>query len=179
MVTRRSGRREPGAVVLIEGGAGLGAAVGLLIAVSHAARHVAPRPCHAGHPAAALGNCLGESLNHTLMPYVTSALVGGLVGVAIVLSALLLWRLASRPVALAFAGARPPSTMSTRPRREPIHQRVRHEVWRRDEGCCVDCGSRDRLEFDHIIPVSRGGSNTARNIELRCESCNRRKSDRI
>jgi len=59
--------------------------------------------------------------------------------------------------------------------REAIPERVRHEVWRRDEGRCVDCGSRERLEFDHIIPVSRGGSNTARNIELRCQPCNRRK----
>lgn len=60
--------------------------------------------------------------------------------------------------------------------REAIPERVRHEVWRRDQGRCVDCGSRERLEFDHIIPVSKGGSNTARNIELRCEACNRRKS---
>jgi HNH endonuclease len=60
--------------------------------------------------------------------------------------------------------------------REAIPKRVRHEVWRRDQGRCVDCGSRERLEFDHIIPVGKGGSNTARNIELRCEACNRRKS---
>ena len=32
-----------------------------------------------------------------------------------------------------------------------------------------------KLEFDHIIPWSQGGSNTARNLELRCESCNRKK----
>lgn len=60
-----------------------------------------------------------------------------------------------------------------------IPERVRHEVWRRDRGTCVECGARGRLEFDHIIPVSRGGSNTVRNIELRCEPCNRRKGARI
>ena len=36
-----------------------------------------------------------------------------------------------------------------------------------------------RLELDHIIPVSRGGSNTTRNIELRCERCNRKKAANI
>lgn len=56
---------------------------------------------------------------------------------------------------------------------------VRREVWRRDQGICVSCGSRERLEFDHIIPVSEGGSNTARNIELLCEACNRSKGSRI
>ncbi len=63
--------------------------------------------------------------------------------------------------------------------RRAVPERVRQEVWRRDNGQCVKCDSRLNLEFDHIVPVSRGGSNTARNIELLCESCNRRKSDKI
>jgi hypothetical protein len=63
--------------------------------------------------------------------------------------------------------------------RRAIPERVRHEVWRRDQGHCVDCGSRNRLEFDHIIPVSRGGANSVRNIELRCETCNRQKGARV
>lgn len=60
-------------------------------------------------------------------------------------------------------------------RRESISQPVRLEVWQRDGGRCVECNSQDRLEFDHIIPVSMGGANTARNIQLLCEACNRRK----
>jgi hypothetical protein len=64
-------------------------------------------------------------------------------------------------------------------KREPIPERVRHEVWRRDGGQCVDCGSRERLEFDHIVPWSKGGANTARNLELRCETCNRKKAAKI
>ena len=63
--------------------------------------------------------------------------------------------------------------------RQPIPSAVRREVWRRDEGKCQRCGSREKLEYDHIVPVSRGGSNTARNIELLCESCNRTKSASI
>jgi len=48
--------------------------------------------------------------------------------------------------------------------REPIPEHVRLFVWRRDKGQCVRCGSRERLEFDHIIPVVAGGSSTERNI---------------
>ena len=63
--------------------------------------------------------------------------------------------------------------------RTAIPSEVRREVWRRDGGRCARCGSRERLEYDHIIPVTKGGSNTARNIELLCETCNRAKSDLI
>jgi 5-methylcytosine-specific restriction endonuclease McrA len=63
--------------------------------------------------------------------------------------------------------------------REPIPEDVRLFVWQRDKGRCVKCGSRERLEFDHIIPVTAGGSSTERNIQLLCESCNRSKGSTI
>jgi 5-methylcytosine-specific restriction endonuclease McrA len=97
-------------------------------------------------------------------PYVAGLAVGAVCGVATALLVAVVWR---RPRAVAA------------PRRQAIPERVRHEVWRRDRGRCVECGSRGRLEFDHIIPVSRGGANTVRNIALRCEPCNRRKGARI
>ena len=56
-----------------------------------------------------------------------------------------------------------------------ISKSVRREVWRRDRGRCVECGSRVNLEYDHIIPFSKGGSNTERNIQLLCQDCNRKK----
>ena len=63
--------------------------------------------------------------------------------------------------------------------RKTIPKNVQDRVWNRDGGKCVQCGSREKLEFDHIIPVSKGGSNTYRNIQLLCESCNRSKSNKI
>jgi hypothetical protein len=63
--------------------------------------------------------------------------------------------------------------------REPIPEHVRMFVWQRDEGRCVKCGSRERLEYDHIIAVANGGSTTERNIQLLCESCNRSKGANI
>jgi hypothetical protein len=66
-----------------------------------------------------------------------------------------------------------------RTERTGIPEEVRIAVWRRDNGRCVRCGSRERLEYDHIIPVSRGGGSTVRNIELLCEICNRSKGPNI
>jgi hypothetical protein len=63
--------------------------------------------------------------------------------------------------------------------RERIADEVRVFVWNRDKGACVRCGSQERLEFDHIIPVVLGGANTARNLQLLCEVCNRSKGASI
>ena len=71
------------------------------------------------------------------------------------------------------------STNSSDIRRRQISQEVKDSVWNRDGGVCVECGSNDSIEFDHIIPFSKGGANTYRNIQLLCESCNRSKSDKI
>ena len=60
-----------------------------------------------------------------------------------------------------------------------ITQEVKDKVWNRDGGKCVECGSNENLEFDHIIPHSKGGANTYRNIQLLCEPCNRSKSAKI
>ncbi len=64
-------------------------------------------------------------------------------------------------------------------RRERIPDDVRLFVWQRDEGKCVKCGGTERLEFDHIVPVAKGGSNTERNVQLLCEACNRAKGTNI
>lgn len=61
------------------------------------------------------------------------------------------------------------------PARLPIPDEVKIFVWQRDGGRCVKCGGNQRLEFDHVIPVSLGGANTARNLQLLCEGCNRSK----
>lgn len=63
--------------------------------------------------------------------------------------------------------------------RPPIPEEVKIAVWRRDNGRCVKCGSQENLEYDHIIPFAKGGSNTARNIQLLCEKCNRQKRDNL
>jgi 5-methylcytosine-specific restriction endonuclease McrA len=61
------------------------------------------------------------------------------------------------------------------PRREPIPEDVRREVFRRDGGRCAACGSDELLQFDHVIPVALGGASTPGNLQLLCAPCNRDK----
>ncbi len=63
--------------------------------------------------------------------------------------------------------------------REAIPEAVRSEIWRRDGGRCAQCGSQQNIEFDHIIPVSRGGATSVRNLQLLCKQCNRQKGASI
>jgi hypothetical protein len=60
-----------------------------------------------------------------------------------------------------------------------IPQDVKLAVWQRDGGKCVQCNATSYLEYDHIIPFSRGGANTIGNVQLLCRRCNLGKSDRI
>jgi hypothetical protein len=65
------------------------------------------------------------------------------------------------------------------PKRDPIPEDVKLLVWARDGGRCVRCGSNEELHFDHIIPVAKGGGNSAENVQILCQSCNLKKSDKI
>jgi 5-methylcytosine-specific restriction endonuclease McrA len=52
------------------------------------------------------------------------------------------------------------------------------ELLRSYDGRCAYCGSTDRIEADHRVPLCRGGSNEISNILPACRSCNRRKHRR-
>jgi HNH endonuclease len=68
---------------------------------------------------------------------------------------------------------------------ELLHNRiipsaVKLEVWQRDEGQCVLCGSKNNLHFDHDLPFSKGGTSlTATNIRLLCARHNLSKGSKI
>ena len=66
-----------------------------------------------------------------------------------------------------------------RPGRELIPDAIRGQVWRRDNGRCVQCRSKQNLQFDHIIPVAEGGATTIDNLQLLCQSCNLSKGAKI
>ena len=64
-------------------------------------------------------------------------------------------------------------------RREPIPLEVQRAVWERDGGRCVQCGSTFNMQYDHIIPFSRGGAATVENLQILCGKCNRAKGANI
>jgi hypothetical protein len=63
--------------------------------------------------------------------------------------------------------------------RQLIPASVKQAVYERDLGRCVQCGANQQLEFDHVIPHSRGGADSVGNLQLLCLPCNRRKGAAI
>lgn len=71
-----------------------------------------------------------------------------------------------------------------------VPRRFRRQVtntflFARDEYTCQYCGTHRRdlkgrrfLTRDHVLPISRGGSNTWENVVTACSSCNHRKANR-
>jgi hypothetical protein len=60
-----------------------------------------------------------------------------------------------------------------------ITDAVKREVWARDGGVCGACGCLDDIEYDHRVPVSKGGTADAGNIQLLCRPCNRKKRNKL
>lgn len=49
----------------------------------------------------------------------------------------------------------------------------------RDGYGCVECGAQDNMTIDHIIPLSKGGTDKLDNLRFLCSSCNSKKKDRL
>ena len=52
-----------------------------------------------------------------------------------------------------------------------ISQEVKELVLARDNGRCAVCQGDEDLDYDHIVPILKGGANTSRNIQLLCRKC--------
>jgi 5-methylcytosine-specific restriction endonuclease McrA len=81
-------------------------------------------------------------------------------------------RRVERAVATVAMGAQPRVS-----KRGQIPDDLKQYVWQRDGGRCSHCGAVAELQFDHIIPVAKGGATSEENLQILCGPCNRRKSD--
>ncbi len=64
--------------------------------------------------------------------------------------------------------------------RKAISKRARFRVLSRSGFRCVYCGacaSEKRIDVDHVVPVSKGGSDHESNLVAACCDCNLGKSD--
>lgn len=70
--------------------------------------------------------------------------------------------------------------MSDTPRRKPVGKRLRFSIFARDNFTCKYCGKQSDevpLHLDHVIPVSKGGTNDESNLVTSCRDCNLGKSN--
>ncbi|MGH3094588.1 MAG: HNH endonuclease, partial [Streptosporangiales bacterium] len=73
-----------------------------------------------------------------------------------------------------------PSLFSaTADQRLSITDKLRRQVYERDEWACVRCGSPDELTIDHKWPHSRGGNRSLENLQTLCSLCNSSKNDAV
>ena len=69
-----------------------------------------------------------------------------------------------------------------KPKRRPISNKLRFEVFKRDSFTCQYCGRKAPevvLEVDHIKPVAEGGKNNILNLITSCFECNRGKGKKL
>jgi hypothetical protein len=61
-----------------------------------------------------------------------------------------------------------------------VWNKIRANIFKRDNYTCQYCGEYGKkLECDHVIPVSRGGSHQDDNLVAACFKCNRSKRDKL
>lgn len=63
-------------------------------------------------------------------------------------------------------------------KKKTISNRIKWDIWQRDDFTCQYCGSRSELAIDHIYPESRGGELTEGNLVTACKYCNSKKGKR-
>lgn len=69
-------------------------------------------------------------------------------------------------------------TRRARKAQNGVFEVSKKELQRLMKGPCVSCGSMERINIDHIIPIARGGAHSIGNLQPLCKSCNSSKIDK-
>jgi len=65
--------------------------------------------------------------------------------------------------------------------RKRFNAELKKKLSQKQAGRCMYCGRKpglDLMDIDHKNPLSRGGSNSERNLQILCRSCNGRKGSK-
>lgn len=73
----------------------------------------------------------------------------------------------------------PPGVETVDVERWYVPKEIRVKVFEKCRYQCVFCGSSEKLQIDHIIPIAKGGTSKEDNLQVLCANCNARKSDKI
>lgn len=57
-------------------------------------------------------------------------------------------------------------------KRRIISEHLRTNIFARDNNRCINCGSPEYLQIDHVIPFSMGGETVRSNLQTLCKTCN-------
>lgn len=72
----------------------------------------------------------------------------------------------------------PKPEAGNRAKRKPLRSSEIIAAMKKSDSRCVACGTSDDLQVDHILPVSRGGTNDVDNLQMLCQPCNSSKRDK-
>lgn len=68
-------------------------------------------------------------------------------------------------------------------KRKCINLKTRYYILEKYHFTCINCGFIDntgkKLEVDHIVPLSKGGSDNKDNYQILCNKCNTQKSNKL
>ena len=60
-----------------------------------------------------------------------------------------------------------------------INKMYKQYIYERDNYCCLKCKTTENLSVDHIVPRSKGGTNSIHNLQTLCSQCNCDKGSEI
>lgn len=67
--------------------------------------------------------------------------------------------------------------------RKTVSRTLRTSIFKRDRYACqsLNCShvGKEGLTIDHIVPVSKGGTNDPKNLQAMCFDCNNQKGDKL
>ena len=58
-------------------------------------------------------------------------------------------------------------------------RKIRERILIRDGFCCQYCGQENATTVDHVIPISKGGTDEPDNLVAACTRCNYSKNDKV